>query len=363
MPLPSSADLPRRLRRLRRYAGLLGPVLASNQGRLTAPWKLTVALTYVCNHKCVHCQIWKRRPKNEMSTADLEALVEANPATRWLDLTGGEPTARPDLPAILEAAGRHLPGLVVLHFPTNGTLPRKALAAAEAARDATPAKVIITVSVDGPPEVHDAIRGTPGAWESALRTFELLRAQDGVSVVLGLTITPDNAHALEATYPAAKARLGRLGRHELHVNVAQRSAHFYGNSEVTLARPEVVRDALRAVDGQLPTSAQALMERAYRGLLPRFLESGASPIVCQSLSASAFIDPWGMVYPCITEDRPLGKLQDHGWSLAELWRHTEEAAQDMREGRCVGCWTPCEAYQSLLGSLPAAAAATLRGPS
>jgi len=336
-------------------------VLASNHGRLKAPWKLTVALTYVCNHKCVHCQIWKRRPRNEMSTADLDALFAANPSIRWLDLTGGEPTSRKDLPAILEAAGRHLPGLVVLHFPTNGTLPAKAVAAAEAARDSTPAKVIITVSLDGPPEVHDVIRGTPGAWDSALDTFERLRALEGISVVLGLTITTDNARSLEGTYQAARARLGHLDREELHFNVAQRSAHFYGNSEVTLPEPDVVREALRAVSGQLPRTPQALMERAYRGLLPRFLETGASPVACQSLSASAFIDPWGVVYPCITEDRPLGPLRDHGWSLAELWRHTEEAAEDMRQGRCVGCWTACEAYQSLLGSLPAAAAATLRG--
>ena len=357
MPLPPAL---RSLRRVPRYAGLLRPVLASNVGRLEAPWKLTFAVTYVCNHRCSHCRIWERRPKGELSTADIEAVFAANPQLRWVDLTGGEPTARKDFPELLAAAGRSLPELLVLHFPTNGSRPDKAIEAAVAARDHTAAKVIITVSLDGPRDVHDGIRGIPGAWDAAIDTFARLRALDGVDVVLGLTITPDNAGAIERTWAAARARLGVLGRDELHVNVAQHSAHFYGNTASTLASPADVERALAFVD-RVPRSPFDLMERAYRALVPRFLEQRGSPVRCQSLSASAFLDPWGTVYPCITEDRPLGKLADHGWSFAAMWPHLAEAAEDMAEGRCAGCWTPCEAYQSLLGSLPAAAGAAIRG--
>ncbi|MCO4773498.1 MAG: radical SAM protein [Deltaproteobacteria bacterium] len=355
--------LPRRVRRLRRYAGLLKPVLRSNLGRLDAPWKLTLATTYVCNHKCNHCGIWTRRPKGEMETADFEALFAANPSVRWLDLTGGEPTARSDLPAIVQAAGRHLPDLLVLHFPTNGTLPAKAVHAARAAVDATAAAVIVTVSLDGPRAVHDAIRGVDGAWRSALETFAALRDLPGVEVVLGMTLTPDNAGTIEQTYDEARDHLGGLDRDCFHFNVAQRSAHFYGNESMEMADHGSVLDALRRADASFPSSPRALMERAYRGLVPRFLRDGRSPVTCQSLSASCFVDPWGTVYPCITEDRPLAKLQDHDWSLASVWRATHEAAADMAAGRCDGCWTPCEAYQSLLGALPAAGSAAVRGMS
>jgi MoaA/NifB/PqqE/SkfB family radical SAM enzyme len=358
---PLTPPLPRRLRRLRRYVGLVGPVLASNLGRLDAPWKLTYAITYVCNHRCEHCNIWTRRPKGELDLARITALFAANPQLRWLDLTGGEPTARADLPDVVRAAARHLPSLLVLHFPTNGSRPERALAAAEAARDAGPAKVIVTVSLDGPPAVHDALRGTPGAWDAAVETFARLRAARGIEVVFGLTITDRNAERLRDTYTAARSALGdALRPSDLHLNVAQRSAHFYGNSTMELPDPEAVQRAIARFP-IAPTSARSLMERGYQGLLPRFLASGASPVRCQALSASVFVDPWGTAYPCITEDRPLGGLEVHGWSLAALWRATAEAADDMAAGRCAGCWTPCEAYPSLLGSLPRAGLSALRG--
>ena len=35
-----------------------------------------------------------------------------------------------------------------------------------------------------------------------------------------------------------------------------------------------------------------------------------------------------------------------------------EAREDVRHDRCPGCWSPCEAYQTILTSLPRALLAT-----
>ena len=91
--------------------------------------------------------------------------------------------------------------------------------------------------------------------------------------------------------------------------------------------------------------------------MPRYLETGRSPVTCGSLAASAFVDPHGVVYPCITEDRPLADLRELDFSLAEVWRRTESARDDVVGGRCAGCWTPCEAFPSLMSSPGAAARA------
>jgi len=345
------------VRRARRYASLLAPVLRSQRGRLPAPWKVTLATTYVCNHRCTHCGIWTRQPKNELTTSEFASFFAANPSIRWLDLTGGEPTSRPDLPAIIEAAAT-LPDLLVLHFPTNGTLPHKAAEAARVAVAATPAKVIVTVSLDGPPAVHDRMRGVAGAWNGALDTYRAIDGIPGAEVVFGMTLNQDNAHAVDETVASLQAQLGAFAPDALHLNVAQRSAHYYGNADMPLPDPAQTQAALRSPPLRSPTAA---LERAYRALVPAYLKSGASPVRCQALSASCFVDPWGTVYPCITEDRPLGSLRERGWSLADLWRDTADAADDMAAGRCDGCWTPCEAYPSLLGALPQSAVAALKG--
>ncbi len=73
---------------------------------------------------------------------------------------------------------------------------------------------------------------------------------------------------------------------------------------------------------------------------------------CHALRASCFIDPWGVVYPCITYSRPMGRLRDTGMRLDPIWNDAETAQCSERSGRddCPQCWTACEAYQSILGN-------------
>ena len=66
------------------------------------------------------------------------------------------------------------------------------------------------------------------------------------------------------------------------------------------------------------------------------------------------MDPTGNVHPCSMWDRPLGNIRDHDYDLGKIWNAPAslEAVREIREKRCPHCWTPCEAYQSLLGNLP-----------
>jgi len=345
--------------RLRRYGSLAAALLAGTGRRPPAPWKLTLATTWLCNHRCGHCRIWERRPDGELTTAELQRLFECNPSIRWLDLTGGEPTTRADLPDVVRAATRLLPRLVLLHFPTNGALPDRAVAAAKAALDRRPPQLILTVSLDGTPEVHDRLRGTDGAWDSAIETFARLRELSGVSVVLGMTLTADNAGTAAACFAHARRALGRLDRSEMHFNVAQRSEHYYGNFHMPLPPASEVEGELEAFGASRSLHPTALLERSYRHLVPRYLETGRSPVRCGSLAASAFVDPTGVVYPCITENRPLAELRELDFSLAEVWRRTREARDDVVAGRCAGCWTPCEAFPSLMSAPVATSWATV----
>ncbi len=55
---------------------------------------------------------------------------------------------------------------------------------------------------------------------------------------------------------------------------------------------------------------------------------------CHALRASCFIDPWGVVYPCITYSRPLGRLRDTGMRLEPIWNDARNrAASRARSGR------------------------------
>ena len=74
---------------------------------------------------------------------------------------------------------------------------------------------------------------------------------------------------------------------------------------------------------------------------------------CHALRSSCFIDPWGVVYPCITYSHPVGRLRDTGMRLAPIWEaaDTRRVQGEIWEGQCPQCWTACEAYQSILGNV------------
>ena len=84
----------------------------------------------------------------------------------------------------------------------------------------------------------------------------------------------------------------------------------------------------RALRGT-PRSPQQLLEHAYLEHLDEFLPTGRTPMPCHALRASCFIDPWGVVYPCITYSRPIGRLRDTGMRLEPIWN----ARRDRRRCR------------------------------
>src|SRR6476646_633595 len=91
------------LNRAVRGVRLAGRVLHANVARPRYPWKVNLALTYWCQYRCQTCNIWRRKPTDELTTDEVLALVRENPHVSWLDLTGGEIFLRDDIGDILDA--------------------------------------------------------------------------------------------------------------------------------------------------------------------------------------------------------------------------------------------------------------------
>lgn len=217
---------------------------------------------------------------------------------------------------------------------------------------------MITVSLDGPPDVHDRIRNKPGSWDRAVETFRRLREMRsrGFGVYLGMTLQDENAGAYEAMVRSVQERIGGLRRGDVHVNVMH-TGHYYNNAGCA-----GIRDRDRVSKGladirRLGKTSEfgpvAFLERRYQRLTEQYLRSGRTPVPCQALAASLFMDPSGTVFPCTLFDRPIGNLRDAGYDLRSVWNSEERRMlrQDIRQGRCPQCWTPCEAYQSILAGV------------
>ena len=99
------------------------------------------------------------------------------------------------------------------------------------------------------------------------------------------------------------------------------------------------------------------LEDRYQALVGKYYETGKSPLPCTALSSSCFIDAYWNLYACSIWDAKVGNLRENAFDLRALWDsdRRRELRDDVVEERCSHCWTPCEAYPTILGNLARAA--------
>jgi radical SAM protein with 4Fe4S-binding SPASM domain len=339
-----------------RSAHLGVALLRATVHRPSAPLKLNLCLTYWCQYKCKTCNIWQRKPTDELTTEEIGTLVRVNPNVNWLDLTGGEIFLRRDIDDIFDAILGGWSRLAILHFPTNGFQTDRIVNSVERIAGRGPAHIIITVSVDGDESLNDEIRGIRGGFRRQMETFRALRRIPGIQAALGVTLSTHNLGQFDRTFAACARECPGLTVDDIHLNVAQRSSHYYGNADIDAVAPDA-KSARAEMDRyrrlrSTGWSPRQLLENAYLKHLDRFLATGSTPMPCHALRASCFIDPWGVVYPCITYSRPIGRLRDTGMRLDPIWNDAQasQLQQEIWKGQCPQCWTACEAYQSILSN-------------
>jgi MoaA/NifB/PqqE/SkfB family radical SAM enzyme len=170
-----------------------------------------------------------------------------------------------------------------------------------------------------------------------------------------MTLSRYNYREIEKTYENLKKELPSLDRNDLHFNLVHNSSHYYGNSETDLFRKKDLVDGLEKFRKKMPVSLSGVryLENRYQSLMKKYLETNETPLYCQALSASVFMDPGGDLYPCSIWNNMIGNIRDSDFNLSKLWsgKQALKALEANKLKQCPGCWTPCEAYQSILGRL------------
>lgn len=136
------------------------------------PTSIVFLLTELCNAKCVHCDIWKNRGKEDGPTQEQWQQVLSD-LRQWLGpvhtvFSGGEALLKPytiDLVAYARGLGLFQEILTHGYWDDQTKIEKLALA--------RPWKV--TISVDGLGETHTLVRGRPKFWEKTSTTIETLK--------------------------------------------------------------------------------------------------------------------------------------------------------------------------------------------
>jgi hypothetical protein len=242
------------------------------------------------------CSIWQKNSVGEMTPDEVGTFFRRWSQFSWVHLTGGELFMRRDLEDVVSAIVECDRSLYLLNFPTTGWFGDRTVALVERILRRGIGRLMTTISIDGPKELHDAMRGLPGSWERGIETLRRLRTirKRNFQVVVGMTLFAKNASFVDATIDAIRAVVPGFERTDLHLNIGHESAHYFGNSgylAATLSNPN--SDALATH----PTAWQP----PSRGFADRYpaLHSPMNPqppLPCTALASSCFIDPYWRLY-------------------------------------------------------------------
>jgi len=341
------------------YFGLIKKIFLSNFLAPSFPFKITFALTYKCNLRCKYCRIWERPIKDELSLAKIKSILSSADNLKWLHFSGGEIFLREDIEEIMDFAMAKNRKLAILTFPTNGLNTGKITKVAKflAEKSSGRVKIIVTCSIDGPEDIHDRLRGAEGTYEKCIETFIQLKAIKGIKSYVGVTVSKDNYKDLNRLL-AEFAKIPDFVFDDLHFNFLEKS-FFYNNlaegSDEELIDKEVFFTVNSLRKSYRYKGIKGFLEKRYFHLMQAYLKRKKMPIKCNSFRGACFIDPYGDVYPCINYGIKLGNLGAASYNFDEFWRMNIENKNKIRKlienYKCPSCWTPCEAYPSILSNL------------
>jgi hypothetical protein len=177
-----------------------------------------------------------------------------------------------------------------------------------------------------------------------------------------MTLLSKNADRVEETVAAIQKEIPDFRRTELHLNVGHESGHYFDN--LGRAVPVDPSRVARAIADHRERNGGSLhpvhfLENRYQALVPAYYETGRSPLPCSALSTSCFIDPYWDLYACSIWDEKVGSLREANFDLEALWNSPRrlELRQQVKDENCPHCWTPCEAYPTVLANLARAVTA------
>lgn len=355
------------------FKRILSISLAKKLGFFQMPYKYIFILTNKCNSECKTCKIWKIYNQNpeklgeELSLREYEKIFEGiKDEVTWLNFSGGEPFLREDIVKISNLAFNKFENLSIFNIPTNGIRTGLIKEKTERILDEIPDSVefYITVSLDGPKEIHNKIKGVKG-YENAWKTYEEL---------LKLKSNHPNFHVgPQMTF--SKYNLGEfdfakkiIEETEMPIFTFAHEAKYFNNLgekvDLRKSKSDKVEKTIDFIQGNYEVgNLKELIPKLYLKLADEFYKNPEKMILpCMASYATITVDPYGNVKPCSYFSTSIGNLKENDYDLRDIIdsKGMEKARKKIEQEECVGCWTNCEAYPTIFHHFPLAILKSLK---
>jgi len=340
----------------------LGSIFWKNQ-----PIQLTFFVTRRCNARCPFCFYLSRKPdegesaeQGELSLAEITKVADSLGSLLWLAFSGGEIFLRQDLVDITRIFyTRNRPAIILL--PTNGLLSELIRERTEEILQACPqSSVVVKLSLDGPEEVHDRIRGVAGAYRKMLATYAelvpLLKRYPNFELGVNTVFCSANQERMDEVIDLANG-LPEIRTHTISLIRGEVAAGdlkaidlgLYMKAIARLEKQLKSRDA--GIYGFLGGRLKAAQDILQRRIIYRTAMENRYQIPCFAGRLNLVLSETGDFYPCesFSRDMRLGNVRRDGYDLRNILERpaSREIIKGISANRCF-CTHECYVMTNIL---------------
>lgn len=289
------------------------------QSRPSPPF-LILFINSICNQKCEHCFYWRNlNRRDDLTKEELFALSRSLGRVETLNLSGGEPFLRPEFGEICRQFIRRN-RVRQIYVPTNGTFTDKTVRQiTETLKEKSLDLFVAELSLDGTAEFHNRFRGSPGAFEKSMETYDALARLQEKDKRLRIhsisTATSVNMDEIRRLSTYLYDRCPRMEHHNLAmIRGDRKNPALQGPS---LAEYQELYEYIRRLWAEREHSRYgAVVEPMLQWAKVLTAVSGTQVVPCRAGVLNAVVYANGDVSVCETHE-PIGNLRQQ--SFWEIW--------------------------------------------
>jgi MoaA/NifB/PqqE/SkfB family radical SAM enzyme len=306
--------------------------------------------TFVCDARCEMCDNWQHGDrKSDLTLEQLDRVMhhEFWGATENLNISGGEPTTRNDLPELVEMYARRLPRLRKVGVNTTGLTPHRAIPQlTRIVKFCAERQLLFSarVSLDGIGDIHNQVRHVKHGFEKACETITAMQAlareypnfQFGIAATIFATNLEDaqnilawaRAHDLDIVFNMLRFTDNMLNNKHLEEKIGFRKREEEFMREFFLER----------VQEESVLSGQSFMYLHYADMIANgYIRTMPCPFQSQGL----LLNPDGSLYYCENSDK-IGNVLDEDAGTLYFKASNLAHREAVKNTICPTCLSPCQ---------------------
>lgn len=308
--------------------------------RVQMPIDAVIGINYVCNSRCVMCDIWKVKKFPELPPEEYRKLPNT---LRDINISGGETFLRKDIVDVIRVIHETVPKARMV-ISTNGFMPALIESQMKKILAVNP-DIGVAISLDGVGEMHEQVRRIPDGYNKCIETLERLQSLGMKNLRFGFTIIPENVEHMSKVYDDAMKR----GIQFTH-SFAQGSDNYFGgahiNNDPDLS--ELKKQYRHVISHELKSWNLKRWLRAYFSYsLYNFINTKHQLLNNDPGTKFFFLHSNGVVYPSVVNNHEMGNIQDVS-SWDDLWysAKADEARQNVQKD-AHQAWMICTARSAI----------------